>query len=96
MPGALEPGAFRVELLQVVRPVLDGPAEREERNAEVPEFVLKNWACVPGDVVAVFLEPHSDAGHGVEMAVNGLAGEKDLHVPTPTSAELTSQPTPVR
>gem|GEM_PF-5873354 len=82
-PWALELGPLRIELIEVVRAVLDGPAEGEVLDSQSSEPVRVHGTRVPGHVVAAALEPHGHARHGVEMAVNGLAGEQDLHGSAP-------------
>ncbi|MCY1241568.1 hypothetical protein D9M72_544760 [compost metagenome] len=87
-PWAFQLGPLRIELIEVVRAVLDGPAEGELLDSHSAEPVCIDGTRVPGHLVATVIEPHRHARHGVEMAVNGLAGEQDLHGGAPESAVL--------
>ncbi len=78
-PGPLQPGPLRIEFREVIRPVLRGPPERKEWNTQTLELVPENRPGVPADVVSALLEAHRHTGHWIEVAVYGLAGEKDVH-----------------
>jgi hypothetical protein len=63
--------------------VLNGSAEGELRNAKLAELLREHRAGVPRNVVAPLLEADGNTGHRIEVAINGLAGEKDIHCPSP-------------
>src|SRR5215207_5390557 len=78
-PWSFELRPLRIKLIEVVGPVLNRATERHQGDSQQAELFRKYWAGVPGHLVAKVPETYSKARHGIEMAIDGLAREKNLH-----------------